>query len=108
MGHIGGDDFIVVSSFDKTEDIAREIAQKIDAVAPSFYNEEDRKNGYMVSTNRKGELEKFHFLSIGIGVVHNTKKPLTSFAMVSNIGSELKCLAKKHEGGSYYVLDRRA
>ena len=106
--HIGGDDFIVVSSFDKTEDIAREIARKIDAVAPSFYNEEDRKNGYMVSTNRKGELEKFHFLSIGIGVVHNTKKPLTSFAMVSNIGSELKCLAKKHEGGSYYVLDRRA
>ena len=108
VGHIGGDDFIVVSSFDKTEDIAREIARKIDAVAPSFYNEEDRKNGYMVSTNRKGELEKFHFLSIGIGVVHNTKKPLTSFAMVSNIGSELKCLAKKHEGGSYYVLDRRA
>ena len=104
VGHIGGDDFIVVSSFDKTEDIAREIAP----VAPSFYNEEDRKNGYMVSTNRKGELEKFHFLSIGIGVVHNTKKPLTSFAMVSNIGSELKCLAKKHKGGSYYVLDRRA
>ena len=62
----------------------------------------------MVSTNRRGETEKFKFLSIGIGVVHNTKKPLTSFAVVSNIGSELKCLAKKQEGGSYYVLDRRA
>ena len=29
-------------------------------------------------------------------------------AMVSNIGSELKCLAKKHDKGSYYMLDRRA
>ena len=62
----------------------------------------------MVSTNRKGELEKFRFLSIGIGIVHNTKRPMTSFAMVSNIGSELKCLAKKHEENSHYVIDRRA
>ncbi len=108
VGHIGGDDFIVVCAFEKAEAIAREIAAKTDEVAPSFYNEEDRKNGYMVSTNRKGETEKFKFLSIGIGIVHNTKRPLTSFAMVSNIGSELKCLAKKHEEGSFYVMDRRA
>ncbi len=107
VGHIGGDDFIVVCSFDKADAIAREITSKTDAVAPSFYNEEDRTNGYMISTNRKGETEKFNFLSIGIGIVHNTKKPLTSFAMVSNIGSELKCLAKKHENGSFYVMDRR-
>ncbi len=108
VGHIGGDDFIVVCSFDKAEDIARKIASKTDALAPTFYNDEDRKNGYMVSTNRKGETEKFKFLSIGIGIVHNTKRPLTSFAMVSNIGSELKCLAKKHEDGSFYVMDRRS
>ena len=107
VGHIGGDDFIVVCSFDKADAIAREITTKTDAVAPSFYNEEDRTNGYMITTNRKGETEKFNFLSIGIGIVHNTKKPLTSFAMVSNIGSELKCLAKKHENGSFYVMDRR-
>ncbi|WP_428062690.1 GGDEF domain-containing response regulator [Candidatus Avelusimicrobium fimicolum] len=107
VGHIGGDDFIVVCSFNKADAIAREITTKTDAVAPSFYNEEDRTNGYMISTNRKGETEKFNFLSIGIGIVHNTKKPLTSFAMVSNIGSELKCLAKKHENGSFYVMDRR-
>lgn len=107
VGHIGGDDFIVVCSFDKADTIAQEITSKTDAVAPSFYNEEDRTNGYMISTNRKGETEQFNFLSIGIGIVHNTKKPLTSFAMVSNIGSELKCLAKKHENGSFYVMDRR-
>lgn len=107
VGHIGGDDFIVVCSFDKADAIAQEITSKTDVVAPSFYNEEDRTNGYMISTNRKGETEKFNFLSIGIGIVHNTKKPLTSFAMVSNIGSELKCLAKKHENGSFYVMDRR-
>lgn len=108
VGHIGGDDFIVVCPFDAAEKIAREITQETDKIAPSFYNEADRAQGFMTSTNRKGETENFRFLSIGIGIVHNTKKPLTSFAMVSNIGSELKCLAKQHENGSFYVMDRRA
>ncbi len=107
VGHIGGDDFIAVCAFDKAEPIAQEIAAQIDKVAPGFYSQEDQAKGYMVSTNRKGELEKFPFLAMGIGIVHNTKKPLTSFAQVSGIGSELKCLAKQHEKGSFYMLDRR-
>lgn len=108
VGHIGGDDFIVVCKFDKAEDIAKQITQQMDQTAPSFYAPQDQAQGYMISTNRKGEEEKFPFLGIGIGIVHNTKRPLTSFAMVSNIGSELKCLAKQHEKGSYYVMDRRS
>ncbi len=108
VGHIGGDDFIVVCQFNKAEEIARQITAHIDQTAPSFYSEQDRAQGYMESVNRKGETEKFPFLAMGIGIVHNTKRSLTSFAMVSGIGSELKCLAKQHEKGSYYVLDRRS
>ena len=108
VGHIGGDDFIVVCAFEQAEPIAKEIARRIDEVAPTFYSEEDRKQGFMLSTNRKGEPEKFPFLAMGIGIVHNTKRPLTSFAMVSSIGSELKCLAKQHEKGSFYAIDRRS
>ena len=108
VGHIGGDDFIAVCHFDKAEKIAREIAAQLDKTAPDFYSSEEKAQGYMLSTNRKGETEKFPFLAIGIGIVHNTKRALTSFAMVSSIGSELKCLAKQHEKGSFYVMDRRS
>ncbi len=108
VGHIGGDDFIIVCTFEKAESIAKEITTRIDEVAPGFYNEEDRAQGFMQARNRKGEMEKFNFLAMGIGVVHNTKRPLESFAMVSHIGAELKCLAKQHPKGSYYVLDRRS
>lgn len=107
VGHIGGDDFIVVCAFDKAQAIAQSIITQLDAAAPAFYNEADRAQGFMESVNRKGEKERFKFLSVGIGIVHNTQRPLTSFAMVSNIGSELKCLAKRHEGASYFMLDRR-
>lgn len=107
VGHIGGDDFIAVCALPQAESIARHIVEEMTRLSPGFYNEQDRAQGFMVSVNRKGETEKFHFLSIGIGIVHNSLKELTSFAQVSNIGSELKCLAKQHEG-SYYALDRRA
>ncbi|WP_424245645.1 diguanylate cyclase (GGDEF)-like protein [Elusimicrobium posterum] len=106
VGHIGGDDFIVVSNYNHAESIAKKIIELFDAKAKSFYNEEDAERGYMVSFNRKGEEQQFPLLSIGIGIVHNAKRPLTSFAMVSNIATELKHLAKKHEG-SFYAFDRR-
>ncbi len=107
VGHIGGDDFIAVCGLDHAETIAQHIVNGMNQLAPGFYDETDRSQGYMLSVNRKGETEKFNFLSIGIGIVHNTLRELTSFAQVSNIGSELKCLAKKHEG-SYYAVDRRS
>ena len=107
VGNIGGDDFIVVCGLEHAENIAQEIVEKMTNIAPSFYNEDDKNQGFMVSVNRRGETEKFNFLSIGIGIVHNSLKELTSFAQVSNIGSELKCLAKKHES-SYYAIDRRS
>lgn len=107
VGHIGGDDFIAVCAVEHAEKIAQFIVDGMNRMAPGFYNDADRAQGYMESVNRKGETERFHFLSIGIGIVHNTLKELTSFAQVSSIGSELKCLAKKHEG-SYYQVDRRS
>ncbi len=107
VGHIGGDDFIIVCARQYAEPIAQQIVKEMTNLSPSFYDETDRKQGFMVSANRKGEQEKFGLLSIGIGIVHNSLKPLTSFAQVSSIGAELKCLAKHHEA-SYYALDRRA
>ncbi len=107
VGHIGGDDFIVVCPFDKAETIAREITSHLDFAAPAFYNAQDRARGYILTENRKGELEKFPLLAIGIGIVHNTQKTLTSFAQVSVLGAELKKAAKQHEH-SCYLFDRRA
>ena len=103
MGHIGGDDFIVVCPFEFAETVAKNITTQTDQTTPSFYNEEDRKNGYMLSENRKGELEKFPLLSIGIGIVHNQGAPLHSVTQISERGTHLKSLAKQHPGSSYEI-----
>jgi diguanylate cyclase (GGDEF)-like protein len=106
IGHIGGDDFIVVTDFTRAEDLARRIAAAFDEIAPSFYSKADRDRGHIVSTDRQGDIKKFPFLSISIGIVHNKTKALHSFAQVSNLGTELKKGAKAAPK-SHYILDRR-
>jgi len=106
IGHIGGDDFIIITSFERAEFLCKRITGAFDEISPSFYNERDRKSGYIISTDRQGNVKKFPFLSISIGVVHNSLKPLTSFAQISNIGAELKKVAKREEKSAYF-FDRR-
>lgn len=106
IGHIGGDDFIVITAFDKSEELAKRITGAFDEISPSFYSKADRDRGSIVSTDRQGNIKKFALLSISIGIVHNHTRPLHSFAQVSNIGTELKKVAKA-ANKSHYTVDRR-
>ena len=106
VGHIGGDDFIVISTPDKMEWLAKRICDAFDAVVPSFYSEEDRKRGSIVATDRQGNKREFPLLSVAIGICHNRDRKLTGFAQVAHLGAELKKVAKG-KPGSAFVVDRR-
>mgnify|MGYP003969532105 FL=1 len=106
VAHIGGDDFMIVTDYDKAVEISERIVKTFDTTALAFYNEKDRNQGSIIAKNRKGDTETFALASLSIGVVHNKYKKLKSFAEVSQIGSELKCHAKKF-GKSTYIIDRR-
>ena len=106
IGHIGGDDFIVVTAFKGAEELAKRIVGSFYEIAPSFYSKSDRDRGCIVSTDRQGNIRKFPLLSISIGIVHNHNRPIHSFAQVSNIGTELKKAAKTADK-IHYTMDRR-
>lgn len=106
IGHIGGDDFIVVTSFEKGEQLAAKITKSFDEISPSFYKKEDAQRGYITAYDRQGNLKKFSLLAISVAIVHNNIRELTSYAQISNIGSELKKVAKTFEK-SAYVIDKR-
>lgn len=106
LGHIGGDDFIVISDPSRMEALAERIIREFDALAPEFYNEEDRKKGHITSLDRQGAVREFPFLSVSIGICHNAQRKLSSYAQISQMGTELKKAAKK-SAGSACVIDRR-
>jgi diguanylate cyclase (GGDEF)-like protein len=106
VGHIGGDDFILLTEPARMEEAARSIIAEFDAAVPAFYNEADRARGRIMSTDRQGNVKEFPLLSVSIGICHNVGHPLESLAQVSQLGAELKKAAKEMPG-SKYLIDRR-
>jgi diguanylate cyclase (GGDEF)-like protein len=106
VGHVGGDDYVVVTSMQKVDKICNSIIEQFDKSMPGFYNETDRKNGYIVAHDRQGSQRQFPLLSISIGVVTNEFRKIDHVAQVGEIGAELKAYAKSL-GKSNYVMDKR-
>ena len=106
IGHVGGDDFLIITTPVRAEKICQRIISDFDKIAPSFYNEEDRKAGFIIGTNRKGQEEKFSLLTISIGIVTNEARKIDHVAQIGEIGAELKKYAKSFSG-SIFVKDKR-
>lgn len=105
-GHIGGDDFIFVTTPDMVETISGEIVKKFDEKIPAFYDRSDRDKGFILTADRQGREQKFPIMTISIGVVSNARRKLSCLAEVSAIGAEVKAYAKRLPGSNYFV-DRR-
>ncbi|MBU0547963.1 MAG: response regulator [Candidatus Omnitrophica bacterium] len=106
VGHIGGDDFVVITTPDLSDKICERIIRDFDKISPSFYNKEDKDNGFIVGYDRQKQIHKIRLLSVSIGVVTNTTRDITHVAQVGEIGAELKKMAKNLEK-SNYVKDKR-
>jgi diguanylate cyclase (GGDEF)-like protein len=106
IGHIGGDDFVFISTPNKIDELCKAIIQDFDAAIPNLYNDDDKKKGYIIAKNRQGENQKFPIVSISIGVVTNESREISHMAEIGEIGAELKSHAKATRG-SNYVKDKR-
>lgn len=106
VGHIGGDDFITITHPDNVDKLCQAIIRDFDAAVAKYYNESDRKRGYIIHSNRKGHEDKIPLVAISIAVVTNEEKQFTHPGQIAEIGAELKAVAKRNEK-SNYVRERR-
>lgn len=108
LGHVGGDDFVLILSEENVDLRCRKILDKVEVVAPRFYDEEERKAGGIEASDRRGDTVFFPFLSISIGVVPVTANRFKSHLDIARRATELKHLAKQQEGNSLAVDRRRS
>lgn len=69
VGHIGGDDYVVLTSSDQAEAIASELIRRFDASIPDFYTTNDRERGSILAHDRYGVERVFPLLTISIAVI---------------------------------------
>jgi len=106
VGHIGGDDFVFITTPDRADAICNAVVKIFDAMVPGLHDEQERTQGYFLHTDRKGHAVKLPLLSISIALVTNEERSLTHPGQVAELGAELKAYAKTFER-SLYVKERR-
>jgi PleD family two-component response regulator len=107
IGHIGGDDFVIVASRDKIIDIVEEVIRKFDDDIFVFYSDEDKKRGYILTTDRMNNVKKFPFMTLSVSVVNVLKR--MHYARIIEKVFEIKRFLKSRSSKdkSVYHIDRR-
>lgn len=109
VGHIGGDDFILICKTDKAENICQKIVELFDESIPQFYNDEDRKRGHIITKNRRGQSQEFPVMTISIGITTNESENMNHYGKIVEVATEVKKYAKLINKGqkSSFIRDRR-
>ncbi len=107
VGHVGGDDFVVMTTPDRADEIAKLVIARFDEATRSLIDKEDLERGYLKIRKRSGEIMKIKSLGITLAVVTNEKEPITHIGRVADVASELKRYGKSMTG-SVVVRERRS
>ncbi|MBI2354631.1 MAG: diguanylate cyclase [Deltaproteobacteria bacterium] len=105
-GHIGGDDFVFILPCERAEAVCQTIIGYFDRIVLDLFDEETKRQGYYVGSNRKGEREQIPLLSISIAVIPMETSKIRHVAKVAELAADLKKVAKDSIG-SRYVVDQR-
>ena len=106
VGHVGGDDFVVVVPPGLAAIVAQGIVERFDREAPKLYDDTDRERGYIEVTNRRGELQRFDVLTISIGIATTDNRAYKHYAEAVAVATEMKQFTKGTAGSSW-AIDRR-
>lgn len=106
IGHIGGDDYVLLSTPDRAEDIASALIEAFDAIVPDYYSEKDRKAGFFKEKDRYGVVREFPLLSMSIAIVCSKNLANPSAEAIGRECAKMKEHLKKLPG-SNYLIDRR-
>lgn len=107
VGHIGGDDFMLVLPLDRAAPACELAIEVFDTLAPLQYSEADQRAGYYFGKDRRGQLHRVPLMSLSIGAATTERRRLRTAAEVSKLASEMKSFAKARPG-SVFAVDRRS
>lgn len=106
IGHIGGDDFMILFQSEDWEVRCRAMLDRFAAGIVDFYSAEDLERGGYTSEDRQGKTVFYSLISLSLGAVKVEPHQYYSHHQIATAAAEAKKQAKKIYGNSLFV-DRR-
>ncbi|MEB0047495.1 MULTISPECIES: bifunctional diguanylate cyclase/phosphodiesterase [unclassified Pseudomonas] len=110
VGHIGGDDFLMVLGPDDWRKRLNQLLDDFHSQCRRFYRSEHLEAGCFIALNRQGARQEFPLLSLSIGVVHLHPEACAGLdaSLLAEMASQAKHHAKNVPGYSVHVIDTLA
>ncbi|MBH3431120.1 bifunctional diguanylate cyclase/phosphodiesterase [Pseudomonas alkylphenolica] len=107
VGHIGGDDFMLVLGSADWERRLQLLLEDFQKQCRRFYRPEHLQAGCFVAANRQGQHQAFELLSLSIGVVQLHPQACAGLdaGQLAALASEAKHQAKEVSGYSLHLID---
>jgi signal transduction histidine kinase/DNA-binding response OmpR family regulator len=99
IGHIAGDDFVLVTTSERVDAVCTAICQRFDRLIPLYYDREDRTRGYIETNDRWGQMRRFPIMSVSIAAA--SMNGVSTYADLAERSAAGKALAKASPGSSY-------
>ncbi|SHM63161.1 diguanylate cyclase (GGDEF) domain-containing protein [Duganella sacchari] len=106
VGHIGGDDFMVLFQSENWEQRCQAILEEFGGKVLDFYSTDDRERGGYLSEDRQGKKVFYPVMSLSIGAIRVEPHQYYTHHQIATAAAESKKQAKKVHGNSLF-LDRR-
>lgn len=106
VGHVGGDDFIVVTRPHLAEKICRRIIGEFEKLLILFYGPREYDRGFYAARDRQGMERQMPLMSLSIGIVSTDQCQVDSYGELATLVSGVKHAAKEQQG-SAIVYNRR-
>ena len=105
VGHIGGDDFVVLARTEEAEALAEGITRRFDDAIRALYDPQDRARGWIETHDRRGRL-RHAFATVSVGIVNIPPGRFNGATAAARAAAEVKEVAKR-QSGSAWAVDRR-
>jgi len=107
IGHIGGDDFVFMTSVDKHKAVSEKFISLFDRLIPFHYSVADRSNGYIAARDRTRKTKNIPLMSVSLAlVIKDGSSDIKSVIEVNEKLFEIKRYLKT-VAGSKFMSDRR-
>ena len=101
IGHIGGDDFVIVAEPELTEKMCQKLVKDFSRHIESFYSEQDRQKGHILGKDRNGQQQTFPLITVTASVVTDDGSRFKNPLSMAKKAAELKTYGKTLSGSNY-------
>jgi diguanylate cyclase (GGDEF)-like protein len=90
IGHVGGDDFIIISTPHASPQLKSRLEQRFDQEVETFYGFRDRERGYIEVDDGAGMMQEVPLMSLAVGLIHHDTAPFSDIREITEVAAEAR------------------